>query len=142
MFRLIGCSHSQPIAQVLRETLKTQRQSLHRAFLHIQNVIDRDAKRPRFQLTVKIELREARNDAHQNLLRSVFCVFTIAQHTQSQALDVALQATHQLFKRIPISVNCTTRCLFERDYFVLGLRHNFYFPHSTCAMNLANFPGS
>jgi hypothetical protein len=64
--------------------------ALDRALLHVEDVVDRDSIDPRLELAAKVELRQPRHDAHEDLLRRIFRVPPVPQHAEREAIDVAL----------------------------------------------------
>ncbi len=78
----------QPALEIVGESLEAEMQPLDGALLHVQDVVDRQPIRPRFQPAPEAELRQVRDDADQDLLGRVLRVFTVPQHPQRQSVDV------------------------------------------------------
>ena len=72
-----GPVRRQALAEVFGEPFETQMHALDWALLHVEHVVHGDPVDPRLELAAKVELRQPRYDAHQDLLRRVFCILAV-----------------------------------------------------------------
>src|SRR4029453_6425533 len=92
----------QALDQVGGEPLKVQVHALDGALLHIEDVIDGDAIDPGLELAAEIELRQARDGAHQDFLCGILRILTIPQHAESQAADIALERSDKAIQSFTV----------------------------------------
>jgi len=105
----------QDAGEIFGEPFEVQVHPLHRALLHVEDEVHRDTVRPRLQLAAEVELRKARDDADEDLLRRVLGVFAVAQHAQGKAVDVALQRSDDFVECVSISIERPPGLVFQHD---------------------------
>jgi len=109
-----GAFRRQAVGEVLGEPLEGHLRLLDRALLHVEDVIDGDSVDPRLELAAKVELRQPRDRANQDLLRGILGIFPVPQHAEGQAIDISLQISDELVEGIPIAVDGSSGDVFER----------------------------
>src|SRR5215468_10286858 len=94
--------------------------TLDRALLYVEDVVDGDSIDPGLELAAKVELRQPRDDAHENLLRRILRVPAVPQHAERKAIDVALQRSDEVVEGLPLTIDRSPREILEHD----RLRHH------------------
>ena len=103
----------QPGLQRLCKALKAQVQTLGRALLDVQDVVDRHGVRPCVHPASEVELGQPRDDTDEDLLRGVFGILLVPEDPQGEVVDAALQFADNEIKRTSIAVDRQSREIFQ-----------------------------